>query len=277
MPHSPEILRLRVLLTFLKEDAETCTVVGIARTLNETKQTISRIIIALEKEGLVDRSDNRHPVLTDAGKRTALMYEERINISLNHLMYEGVNIENAKNDAYRWALYNTDETMSVIRSAEEQYRVKYALREQMHFGGSVLCKKMKDGDYRFPFIIYREHVQNGSNISMANAGFEHPCTLSVRNGAGVIQMKAIEMSANSAMTGKLMRGRIKSMKYFDSGSFIGADQSGNVLSFPASALSFVNIGEGTNQVLHGTVCLKMQCSVGVVHMPESTAIFTILI
>ena len=277
MPNSPDILRLRVLLAFLKEDDETCTVVGVARTLNETKQTISRIIISLEKEGLMDRTDQRHPVLTVKGKQVALRYEERISISLNHLMYEGVNIENAKSDAYRWALYNTDETMEVIRSAEEQYRVKYELRDRFRFSGTELCNKLKDGDYRFPFIIYREHVKNGSNLSMSNAGFEHPCTLSVQDGIGTIQLKALEITANSAMTGKLMQGRIKSLKYFDSGNFVGADKNASIFSFPASALSFANIGEGVNQILHGIVCLKMQCSVGPVHMPESTAIFTILI
>lgn len=277
MLRSSEILRLRVLLAFLKEDKETCTVVGIARTLNETKQTISRIVIALEKEGLIDRSNMRHPVLTDEGRQKALLYEERINISLDHLIYEGVNIESAKSDAYCWALYNTNETMEVIRSAQEQYRVKYELRNQTRFSGAALCKKLKDGDYRFPFIMYREHVKNGNNISMSNAGFEHPCVLSVRNGVGTIQLKAVDVSANSAATGKLMHGRIKSLKYFDSGNYIGADQSGNIISFPASVLSFVNIGEGIGQILHGIVCLKMQCSIGVVHMPESTAIFTILI
>lgn len=190
MSKSSDILRLRVLLVFLREDADICTVMGIARTLNETKQTISRIIISLEKEGLINRNNQRHPFLTDVGRQTALMYEERIGISLNHLIYEGVSIESAKSDAFRWALYNTDETMEVIRSAEEQYRVKCELRTQSNFNGTELCKKLKDGDYRFPFIIYREHVHNGNNISMSNSGFEHPCVLSVRSGEGTIQLKS---------------------------------------------------------------------------------------
>lgn len=38
-----------------------------------------------------------------------------------------------------------------------------------------------------------------------------------------------------------------------------------------------NRGSGVDQILHGSVCLKMKCSVGLMHMPESTAIFTVLI
>ena len=276
MADNLDILRLRVLMSFLKED-ETCTVGGIARTLNETKQRISRVIIAMDEDGLIDRSNSRHPVLTQKGMEKDLFYNERINISLDHLIYEGVSIENAKNDAYHWALYNTDETMDIIRKSEERFHIKYELRGQERFNGDVLCQKMEDGDYQLPFIIYREHVQNNSNISMANDGFEHPCVISVRNGVGTVQLKAISISASSGATGKSMRGRIRSLRYFQNNEFIGAENSGNILSFPASALNFVNIGEGAGQILHGTVCLKMLCTVGQVHMPESTAIFTILI
>ena len=37
------------------------------------------------------------------------------------------------------------------------------------------------------------------------------------------------------------------------------------------------MGKGRDTLLHGSVCLKMQCSVGDMHMPESTAIFTMFI
>ena len=38
-----------------------------------------------------------------------------------------------------------------------------------------------------------------------------------------------------------------------------------------------NRGSGVDQILHGSVCLKMKYSVGLMHIPESTAIFTVLI
>lgn len=271
-----EILRLRILLSFLKED-ETCTVMGISRTLGETKQTVSRIIIGLEKEGLADRSNLRHPVLTQKGREAALRYSERINISLNHLMYEGVNVESAKSDAYRWALYNTEDTMEVIRSCEKKNRAKYDLRDEKRFTGAMLCKKLQDGEYQLPFIIYREHVHNGTNVSMANRGFEHPCVLTVKNSIGTIHLRAIKLQELSPSTGKLIVGSVETLKYLENGNFIGAERSGDVFSLPISAVNFINIGEGIGQVLHGTLTLRMQCNVGQKHMPESAAIFTILI
>ncbi len=276
MSDSPDILRMRVLLCFFKKE-ENRTVMGISRTLKEAKQNVSRAMIALEKEGLLDRSNPRMPHLTNLGEKRAKYYAERMEITLNHLLYEGVDIENAKSDAFQWALYCSDKTMETIRATEERYRVKYELREQKQFSGRQLCRLMKDGSYQFPFLIYREQVKSGSNISMANEGFEHPCTLYVDGGEGWIQLRAQPVSAKSASNGKLLRGRANSMQYFDSGRFIDAEISGNVFSFPAESLQFVNMGVGAGQILHGSCPVKMECSVGQIHMPESTAIFTILI
>ena len=277
MPDSPEILRLRVLLCFLRGDERDRTVMEIARTLRAEHYSVSRVIAALAKDGLVSKEHPRKPSLTEKGRMLAQRYAERIDITTNHLLYEGVGAESAAKDAYYWALYNTDDTMEVIRSAEEKYRVKYELRDKKQFNGDTLCRRLKDGEYLFPFIIYRESAKNGGNISMANDGFEHPCVLSIRDGVGTLSIRAVDVTANSAATGKSMRGRVDSLKYFDSGSYISADRSGNVLSLPASVLKFKNIGTGIGQILHGQVCMRMRCSAGVIHMPESTAIFTILI
>lgn len=277
MSDSPDILRLRVLLCFLKSAPEHCTVTGISRTLKEEKYKISRVMIGLEKEGLIDRTDVRRPSLTETGRAQAERYAERIEIATNHLLYEGVDVENARRDAAFWALYCSDKLMEVVLSSEERYRIKHELRDQKTFSGTTLCKRLKDGCYQFPFIIYREQVKNNNNVSMANEGFEHPCTLYVNDGVGIVQLRALSLSAKSGADGRMVHGKVNKMEYFDSGRFISAELHGNVISFPAEALNFVNMGTGVGQVLHGSVCLKMQCSCGIIHMPESKAIFTILI
>ena len=66
-----DLLRLRVMLCFLESAPGDCTVTGISRTLKEEKYKISRVLIALEKEGLVDRFDTRNPHLTEKGQEAA--------------------------------------------------------------------------------------------------------------------------------------------------------------------------------------------------------------
>ena len=167
--------------------------------------------------------------------------------------------------------------MALIRSSEQRYRAKYELRRQSEFGGAELCRRLGDGEYCFPFLIYREYVSGGTNLSMANEAFSHPCTLAVANGIGVVRLHPVDLSARSQMTGREMNGRVRRLMYLDGSTFAPAYDDGRAISFPARTLHFLNIGSGVGQILHGSVCLRMQCSVGTKHMPESTAIFTILI
>lgn len=277
MPDPSDILRLRVLLCFLKSDAADCTVTGIARTLNEKKYSISRALTALENKGYINRDNVRNPMLTEKGYAAALHYSERLEISLNHLLYEGVDVENAKKDAFYWALYLTDKTMDVVRATENRYRVKYELHEQKQFSGSVLCRKLNNGCYQLPFLICSEYVNNGNNLSVLNEGFEHPCSLCVENGVGTIKLCSRIMTVRSRQSGELVQQRIKCMKYSYFDRFVSAESNGSVFTFSADCLNFVNIGSGVGQILYGSVCLQMEYSGGSVHIPESTAIFTILI
>lgn len=277
MTETMDLLKLRVLLCFLRSTPENCNVTGISRTLKEEKYTISRVLRHLEDAGLVDRSAPRRPALTALGKMQAERYAERAEIATNHLLYEGVSVENAVRDASFWALYCSDEMMEVVRASDERCLVKHELKDRKSFDGAALCKRLKDGSYHFPFIINRECVKNKTNLSMANEGFEHPCTLLVQDGVGWIQLRAVTIYAKSLATGQRMPGRVHMIEYFDAGRYVSAASNGNVISFPAEALQFVNMGAGVGQVLYGSVNLKMKCSCGPMHMPESEAIFTILI
>lgn len=277
MSGSLDVLKLRILLCFLESEEKGCTVTGIAKILGEEKYTISRMLMALEKDGLVDRTDIRNPKMTEKGTQEAKRYAERIEITLNRLLYEGVDLESARSDSFYWALYSTDKTMETVRATEQRYRIKYELRGQSRFSGDLLCRRFQDGSYQFPFLIYREKWKEGSNLSMANNGFEHLCVLYIENGVGVVRLRAVRMNQRSALTGKPMAGRVKNLQYLENGVFYDVEKNGDIISFPASALNFINIGSGSGQMLHGSVCLKMECSVGEIHMPQSKAIFTLFI
>ena len=272
-----EILKMRVLLSFLSEDAKTCTVTGLSDALGVGKQKMHRLMASLEREGLLDRSDARRPVLTGEGQKQAAFYERRYHIVLDHLLYEGLNIDDAEHDAYYWARYSSDGGMKIIESAEQRYHAKYALRRQAQFDGAALCRCFEDGEYEFPFLFYRETVVDGSNLSMANGAFAQPCRLAVKDGVGTIILQPLELESVSPLTGRPMHGRVRNLQYLENGEFHAAREAERRLCFPASALRFWNIGANMGQILHGSVCLKMQASVGTNHMPESTAIFTILI
>ena len=275
MAESTELLRLRVLLSFLND--ESVSVTGLARTLGEEKYTISRVIRALSEEGLIDRSDNRHPKLTEAGSDVAGTYAERVDTMINYLLFRKVSMENARPDALKMALDLSDQSVALFRETEAIDAVKYEFRDRRKFAGSEFFTKLPDGTYELPFIIYREKANQVTNVSMANEGFEHPGVLSVTNGVGTIQLHATTLNARSAKTGAAMKGKVKSLRYFDSGDFISAEMSGDIVSFPTESFSFYNMRPGVSPVLHGTLPIKITANVGTMHMPESIAFFTILL
>ncbi len=241
MSNLQEMLRLRVLLAFLKED-ETCTVMGISRSLNETKQNISRTIIMLEQEGLIDRKDTRHPILTEYGRNIAKLYSQKMKIAMQFLNREGVSMENARKDACYWAIHNTEETMDIFRKCEEKNEVKRQMKSKSCFMGTAFIKNLKERVYHFPFFIH------GGNDLTINKYFEHPCVCHVENGKGNILVRLLQSE----------KQKIKTIQYFDHGIFISAEKSGDILSFPVEILEFMNFGEGQGQVVYGTAYLKIQ-------------------
>ncbi len=277
MPEMPEALKFRIMMCLLISGPSSCSVTEISRTLNEKKYTITRSMNRMEQEGLVDRSNVRCPVLTQKGRTQAERYRERVRLAQNHLLYEGVDVEHARQDACSWAMFCSDALMNVLRANDEPHRIKEELRERHTFSGSVFCKNMKDGGYTFPFIIYREHMEADTPISCVNEGFEHPCTLHVEKGEGVIQLRMLPIRQGSGIDKEERCDCIQYVEYLDSGRFISAEIDGTIVSIPMQALSFVNMGTGADRLFHGSVGLRLRCSCSDGQAYETKATFTILI
>ena len=277
MAENNKILRLRVLLCFWNDEQKTNTVTKIAKTLGKEKYTITRILDTLEQEGLVDRSNNRKPKLTEAGIQETEKYVRRIEVASNHLIYEGVEPEYAVVDSMYWALYNSDQTMRVIEATEERYRIKNEMQDKSRFTGAALCRQMKDGSYQFPFLIYKEVAKDGNHISMLDEGFLHPCTLVVKDGEGIIMLQRTTITKKIPHSNKEVSMKINRISYYDEGELLDAEVRGNLFLFPASVLQFVNVGQGIGRIFHGSVRLSFEGTGQRSDVPELAAIFTILI
>lgn len=273
-----EELRLKIFMCFLNFSEENRKITKIAQALGVEKYEMSRQVAQLEKEGYVDRSDPRRPKLTDKGRALAERYAKRMELAQNHLIYEGVPKDEARHDAVMLTLYCGDKTFENIQLIEETLRMKEVFANKASFSGREFSEKINDGHYTFPFIIYREKVKKGNNISMANKGFAHPCEVVVGESGGFVLLKAIDMNEFSGLNGIKMTGKVQHLKYYDGRRFVEAAVSGDFIQIPLEYFQFHNIGsDPLNRILHGSICLKMCCSVGQVHMPESTAIFTLFV
>lgn len=272
-----DVLKLRISMCFLNSTCKNCTVAGISRTLGEEKYKVSRAMIQMEGEGLLDRSDIRRPKLTEKGIKEGERYKDRIEITQKHLIYEGMNIENARKDAQFMALYCSEDFMNVIRLTDEVYSVKNQLKSERFFSGDTLCERFKDGVYKFPFVIYKECVQDDNNISRANEAFEHPCVIKIEKGKGIVQLYSVPVVKKIKGLERAAHGKLESMEYFDSGMFVNAERAGNIVSFPADAIKFTNLLSGTGNIFHGNICLKVEYSINGVKKSREKVLFTLLI
>ena len=279
MSENLNIFQIQLLLYFFESDVKKRTVTDAAKSLDKSKVFITRQLDNFKKMGIVDRIESRKTALTDYGKGLAEKYQRRLKIVQRYMQYQDLPPLQARDNAISMLSVGfSDILFERIQEQGERIYIKEIFADKQGFSGAELCKNMSDGSYYFPFVIYREHIKNGSNISMGNDGFEHPCELVIKNHIGTIYLAIKTVSAPSAKSGMIIDGRVQKLQYKFNSTFVDAKKEGRYICLPADVLQFISMGNGRDKMLHGSVCLKMQCSAGgVIHMPVSTAIFTLLI
>ncbi len=278
MPEALTPLQIQILLYYLEAEPPKRTVTAAAKHLGITKWTVTRALDAMEKQDIVERVENRKTVLTIPGKKMAERYQAQMKILEQYMQYQDIPPAKIHDNALRaLAAGFSEEFLERLAEQEGRMRLKEMFAGRQSFGGGEICSFLKDGSYYFPFIIYREQIKNHNNISMANRGFAHPCELIVKDHEGLVCLTVQTVSAPSASSGRMMEGRLNKLQYLYNGAFRDGGLDGRYVYFPVTALHFISMGKGRDTLLHGSVCLKMQCSVGDMHMPESTAVFTVFI
>ncbi len=240
------ILKVKVLLCFLNMREQDLNVTNLAVTLGEEKYAISRVFAALEKEGMLDRSDRRRPVLTAMGQGMARQYCYKVEGVIGHLLNAGVSQEDAREDAIVMATYCRDATFTKLKEQGKSRQIKLGFHEGMNFDGSRLCRLYKNGREPLTFLIYRDRFEDGSNLSGWNDRFENPCTLQVQDTQGFVILHTLRVPGEYRFS------------YWDGNDWRSMEQHGAVLSFPAEYLQFVSVGKDEGRMLYGKVPMRVQ-------------------
>lgn len=120
------------------------------------------------------------------------------------------------------------------------------------------------------FRLYRMNKKPGqSRDSMAMRGFEETAEIVQDQGESYLELKVKDMSAHSRVSGETMVGKLKTLKYEHDEVLETVDIVNNIVRIPMEACK---IHKWTGVGTMGVVPVTVTCSVGLVHMPESTAL-----
>ena len=120
------------------------------------------------------------------------------------------------------------------------------------------------------FRLYRMNKKPGqSRDSMAMRGFEETAEIVQDKEESYLELKVKDMSAHSRVSGETMVGKLKTLKYEYDEVLETADIVNNIVRIPMEACK---IHKWTGVGTMGVVPVTVTCSVGLVHMPESTAL-----
>ena len=120
------------------------------------------------------------------------------------------------------------------------------------------------------FRLYRMNKKPGqSRDSMAMRGFEETAEIVQDKGESYLELKVKDMSAHSRVSGETMVGKLKTLKYEHDEVLGTVDIVNNIVRIPMEACK---IHKWTGVGTMGVVPVTVTCSVGLVHMPESTAL-----
>lgn len=270
-----ESLKIRILVSFITLSKESCTVTGLARLLGTEKYSISRAISALEKEGLLTRGGNRTMGLTGKGNEEARRYAGLLEAAQSCLLDEGVPPSDARQDAMAVVQGCSDSLLSRIQELGEKRRIRQELGMRKAMTGAAFCRKLRDGSYMLPFAVYSGKTRGGELFSAMDAGFEHPCELHVTGGTGHLYLKSVPMHIKPPGGDRRMQGKVVSVYYFDGEAYNEAGKSGDFFYFPAGEMRMVSVGGGKEQLLHGSISLKLSCSAAGVQIPEEQVVMAV--
>lgn len=238
------ILKVKTLICF-QNQKEQWNVTNLAVTLGEEKYAVSRVLTVLEKEGLIDKSNRRKPILTKKGKMAAEAYSQKVELVIGHLLSTGVSQGVAREDAVTIASYCKEETLEALKKEEIAKRVKYGFREGMEFDGERLSRRYPDGNYPIPFTIFQKNLHREHEVSVWNERFENPCILNIQNKNGKLYLRMLE------------EYREYEFAYWDGQAWCEMERQGKLLAFRADKIRFQGIAGEKGRMLSGRIWIQI--------------------
>lgn len=261
----PTMLQLKYLMELEKAQKKRGSIALIAETCGVNHAAVSRYLKMCCANGKLTEDYE----FTEAGRAELEGYKTLLQELPAYLRSIGIP-EKEIPDNVRDMIENVDyyTLTSMVYKNREMSR-KYSVVKEEVLSRNFLKEVLAFGNWQVHFMLFRQGQQKENGISMANRGFETPALLRHNRRGSWLELSIREMSANSRITGRIMNGHLESLKYEQNGLLHQAEIRDGKVRIPLEACRFHKRLGGE---IKGMITVTITCSVGRIHMPESTAL-----
>ena len=243
---------------------------GIQRSIAEhckvNSSTVNRYFKNCIERGIL----TEELAFTEEGKEWWQRYAELYQKLITYLKEIGGKQEEAEKTA-EGMIENIDiHMLELMLSDHTNKKSVYIGKKKQHLDQEIQDNLAKCERHRVVFRMYRINRKPGENgDSMAMHGFEDMAEIVQDNGKSYLELRVKDMSATSRMNGREMKGRLSTLKYQYEGILKTVKVEKHRVKIPMEAC---RIHRWSGVGIMGMVPVTVTCSVGQIHMPESTAL-----
>ena len=262
----PSLLQIRYLMELEKVGWKRGTVMEIAEKCGVSHPAVSRYLKSCCEKGIL----NEKYEFTTVGKMMLDRYRKLIDETENYLARIGIE-EDAQGETLRKLIENLDcATLGkIVRS--DRSSVQHVPKPVIWKEESFLDDMLAWGSWPVCIAIYQagSQIEQLRKRSMADRGFERQAMLRHNKRGSWLELSIRKMNAISRVDHAEMEGKLSSLKYECNRRLHKVEIRGNKVNIPLEACRFIQNNRG---MIKGRVAITVTCSVGCVHMPESTAL-----
>ncbi len=261
--------KIRCLLLIYKN--KNLTVTSLARKINMSKATISRILHFFYQENLI--VEKGKCILNKNGSELAKQYNQQIE-RLAYWIKQTSHLQDkdAKLEAIKLVISLNPETIQKICSRIHMDEIFNKLDHLVEFSGQYLENNLEDGHYDFSFSIFKD--QDHNQFSMAHQAFKHPAFLLIKEGRGYLVFEPIEIKKPLLKEKIVITSKLKQMQYLIDRQYYDCLENDHQIFIPITHLNFFYTKE--ERLIQTSFTIKVQAQVSKYHMPESVASLKIL-
>lgn len=260
----PTILQLNYLKELEQIGKKRGALKVIAERCSVNTSTVSRYFTACTEKGILTESLE----FTKEGREWFNRYWQLYGELIQYLKEIGGKESEAEEAADRLVENMGIHMLELILQNHERQKMVFDRKAQAN--RVMQCGFQKHEKLRVGFCIYKMNKKcNRSRFSMAMQGFESEAYIIRKEEKSCLELRLRDMTASSRLNGQKMSGHLSSLKYNHDGTMVAVEIEEGTVRIPLEACKIHHWQGGED---FGSILITVTCSVGRLHMPESTAL-----